>query len=160
DSSFWINAFRAKVIDFLPDYFMLHVPSVVVEEIERPIASIKSPSDAGKLFREWREGQRITLEEPTHPLDGFDVGENFALALAIERRLPILLDDRAPYNQAITRGLTVVSSAGFVVLLYTDGRVSYTEALDHIKATEINKDLLRENLQTLALVAQLKGDRT
>jgi len=160
DSSFWINAFRANLINFVADDFVLYAPSAVVDEVEHFISSTESPSDSGATFKEWRENGQIQLKEPTASVDWFHPGENAAIALAIEQRYQLLLDDNPPYHRAKEHGLQVVSTADYIAALYTQGRLTYIEAIERLKSTEINKDVMRKTLNLIALIAQTKGDRT
>jgi predicted nucleic acid-binding protein len=160
DSSFWINAFRASLTTFLADDFTLYAPSAVVDEVERFISSTESLSDSGAAFKEWRENGRIQVKEPESHVNWFHPGENAAIALAIEQRFQLLLDDNPPYHRAKEHDLQVVSTADYIAALYTEGRLTYREAIERLKSTEINKDVTRKTLNLLALIAQVKGDRT
>lgn len=159
DSSFWIDAFRAQIVDYLPDDYVLRVPPAVVEEIEQPISTTGQPSAAGAMFKEWREAGKLHLEEPAKPVDWFQAGENAAIALAIEHGYRLLLDDNPPYHRATEQGIKIVSTADFIAALYGEGRLNYTEAVARLKATDINKDAMRKTLELIARIAQAKGER-
>lgn len=160
DSSFWINAFRANLTIFVANDFMLFAPSAVVDEVERIISSTESLSDSGAAFKEWREKGQIQVKEPRASVGWFHPGENAAIALAIEQHYQLLLDDNPPYHRAKEHGLQVVSTADYIAALYTEGRLTYIEAIERLKSTEINKDVIRKTLNLIALIAQVKGDRT
>jgi len=159
DASFWINAHQAGLIPFLPEYFQLFVCSEVEREILHPLTTKGLPVPTALQFQEWCEAKIITRQEPSRPVDWYHVGENAAIALAIESDYVLLIDDQNPYHYARSKGLKVVNSADFVVLLYHVGKLSYTAAESTIGRLGLGKHLARTALATLGMLAQRKGER-
>jgi predicted nucleic acid-binding protein len=159
DASFWINAHRADLVKFLPDYFNLRAPTAVIEEIEYVPSAVGQLSPAGESFRHWRQVGRLEIQDPTRAVDWFDRGENAAIALAQEQGYALLLDDQAPYHLAKARGLKTIGTTDFVVLLYADGRLSYDDALRVLVSLGIAKDLKRAAMTTVGLLAPKRSER-
>ncbi len=160
DASFWINAFDADLVEFLPEYFVLYVCSVVAEEIRYPldvlgIEDAASPS----LFVEWCESGVITLQDPEEPVDWFEKGENAAIALAMERGYLLLMDDANPYHYAKSKHLKVVGTAELTVFLYDQGKLSYKESVATVKKLRSSKKQKRDAMIALEILARERGDR-
>ena len=62
-------------------------------------------------------------------------------------------------KRGIIKGLRVVNSADFVVLLYYVGKVSYPIAESTISRLGLGKHLSRTALAALGMLAQRKGER-
>jgi predicted nucleic acid-binding protein len=159
DASFWINAHQAGLTPFLPEYFQLFVCSEVEREILHPLTTKGLPVAAALQFQEWCETKIITRQEPARPVDWYHVGENAAIALAIESDYVLLIDDQNPYHYARSKGLKVVNSADFVVLLYHVGKLSYTTAESTIGRLGLGKHLARTALAALGMLGRRKGER-
>lgn len=139
DASFWINAHRAGLVEFLPDYFNLRAPTAVIEEIEYSPPGVAQLSLAGESFRHWRQAGRLEIQDPTQAVDWFDRGENAAIALA--------------------RELMTIASPDFVVLLYADGRLSDDEALSVLVSSGMARHLKRAAMTAVGLLAQQRSER-
>jgi len=159
DASFWINAYQVGLTHFLPEYFQLFVCSEVEREILHPLITKGLPVAAALQFQEWCEAKIITRQEPAHPVDWYHVGENAAIAMAIDNNYVLLIDDQNPYHYARSRGLKVVNSADFVVLLYHVGKLSYPVAESTISRLGLGKHLSRTALAALGMLARRKGER-
>lgn len=159
DASFWINSHRAGILDFLPSYFNLFVPSVVVEEIECPSSKTGLLAAAGRLFRTWRETGRLIVQDPAQPVGQFDPGENAAIALARERSYVLLIDDSTPYHAARSQGLLVAKSPDLVVMLYDHGKLNYEAARSAIHHLRVDKHLTRSALIALERLVRAKGEK-
>ncbi|MBC8446907.1 MAG: hypothetical protein H8D78_04080 [Chloroflexi bacterium] len=159
DASFWFNAYEAQVVGFLPNYYNLFVCRAVADEILYAKRVLGVPSPACELFRDWQKQGIVTLSEPRQPVDWFDSGENYAIALAMEQGYRLLIDDGAPYHYAKSKGITVHGTAEFIVFLYRRDLLTYKDALARIAGLEINKRMQRVAMRALALLAQAKGDR-
>jgi predicted nucleic acid-binding protein len=120
DSSFWINAHRSGLLEYLSDYFSLFAPTAVVQEIEYSPLGVGQLTPAGETFRRWRRSGWLNVQDPIQPVDWFHPGENAAIGLAQEQEYVLLIDDQAPYHLAKARGLPVIATADFVMLLYID----------------------------------------
>jgi len=140
----------------LPSYFHLFVPTLVIQEIEYAPPDVDHLTPAGEAFRRWRQGGRLQLQDPARPVDWFQPGENAAIGLAREQGYALLIDDQAPYHLAKARGLRVIASADFVVLLYTDDVLSYDEAQALLAQSGIARHLQRAAMTALAVLARQK----
>jgi predicted nucleic acid-binding protein len=159
DASFWINAHQAGLTAFLPEYFQLFVCAEVEKEILHPLTVKGLPVAVALQFQEWCEKGTITRQNPAQPVDWYHVGENAAIALAIDGRYVLLIDDQNPYHLARARDLKVVNSADMVVLLYSTGKLSYGVAESTIVRLGLGKHLVRTALAALGALAQRKGER-
>ena len=159
DASFWINAHRASLVEFLPDYFNLRAPTAVIEEIEYLLPGVVQLTPAGESFRQWRQAGRLEIQDPTQAVDWFDRGENAAIALAREQGYVLLIDDQAPYHLAKARGLKTIGATDFVVLVYADGRLSYDDALSVLASLGTAEHLKRAAMTAVGLLARQRSER-
>ena len=160
DASFWINAYDANLVEFLPEYFVLFVCGMVAQEIRYPLDVLGVEGAAGpSLFVEWCESGVITLQDPREPVDWFEKGENAAIALAMERGYWLLMDDANPYHYAKSKNLKVVGTAELTVFLYDQGRLSYGEATATVKKLRSSKKQKRDAMIALEILARERGDR-
>ena len=159
DASFWINAHRSGLVDYLLDYFDLVVPTRVTHEIEYMPPGVDQLTPAGETFRRWRQEGRLKLKDPANPVDWFHPGENAAIGLAQEQGYVLLMDDQAPYHLAKLRGLRAVASTDFVVLLYVDRRLSYDEAAAILARSETARHLKRAAMTALEFLAQQRREQ-
>lgn len=159
DASFWINAHQGGLIPFLPEYFQLFTCSEVEREILYPLATKGLPVAAALQFQEWCNTGVITRQDPIQPVDWYHVGENAAIALAIDNEYVLLIDDQHPHHFARSKGLKVVNSADFVVLLYNTNRLSYAASESIISHLGLGKHLARTALAALGVLGRRKGDR-
>lgn len=158
DASFWINASRASLTGFLSDYFDLFVCQAVIDEVLYSINVLESPTEGALLFQRWLQVGCMTQVEPRQPVDWFDLGENHAAALAIERDYLLLIDDMYAYHFAKSRGVSVFSTPAFVVWLYRDQRLDYDQARLAIGKLQAEKKLRRAALVALHQMARARGD--
>ena len=158
DASFWINAHRSGLVDYLLDYFDLVVPTQVMHEIEYMPPDVGQLTPAGETFRRWREDGRLKVQDPAAPVDWFHPGENAAIGLAQEQGYVLLMDDQAPYHLAKLRGLRAVASTDFVVLLYVDRRLSYDETAAILARSEAARHLKRAAMTALEFLTQQRRE--
>jgi len=159
DSSFWINACVAGIVEFLLDYYDLFACQAVAEEVLYPLRVLGMPIEAAELFQAWLDAGRIALQEPTAPLEWFQTGENLAAALARERGYRLLIDDENPYHFARAHNLRVLGTPDFVVALYHHERLSYDQARSILTQSGAARHLKRAALFILATLAQERGER-
>lgn len=147
DASFWINPEHSGLTVYLPEYFSLWVPPVVVGEITAPLHPGGDMAPAAQLFIDWLENGTISLVSPAVSLGQFDAGENQAIALALERGWLILMDDRYPYHFSRgPLGLAVVDSPAFAVFLFDQGRLTYAEAVVALRRSTCGRRIVRQAL--------------
>jgi predicted nucleic acid-binding protein len=85
---------------------------ILDEEIERGFLSVASYSDT-ELF-----GQINYI---------LDVGESAAITLAIERNLPLIIDERKGRRFVQRQGIEIIGLVGILRFLHLDGRVPRDE---------------------------------
>ncbi len=162
DSSFWITACGVGVIEFLLDYYRVFACQAVADELLYPLRAWEMPTMASERFQSWLDAGNIALQEPSAPLEWFQVGENFAAALARERNYRLLIDDQNPYHFAKAHGVICVGTADFIVGLYLQERIAYRQALEMLASlTRFNtaKKLVRTAMAILGEIAQARGER-
>ena len=156
DASFWINVCVIDLVQFVGDYFVLFVNSIVAQEIRYPLDVLGIDSRTAVLFNDWVQAGKITLQDPKQPVDWFQEGENAAIALAIENDYFLLMDDANPYHRAKAAGLKIVGSNEFTILLYDHGRIAYETAVSAIQQTHASKKQKRLALVTLETLKRIK----
>lgn len=162
DSSFWITACGVGVTEFLLEYYRLFACQVVADEILYPLRKWKMPTEASERFQTWLEAGHITVQDPTMPLEWFQVGENSAAALARERGYRLLIDDQNPYHFARAHGVMVVGTADFIVGLYLQKRLTYQQALEmlgYLTRFDTAEKLVRTAMAVLGEIARGRGER-
>lgn len=160
DASFWINAYNADLVEFLPNYFVVFVCDEVASEITYPLDVLKIKVAASPLlFQEWCSSGHITQQNPAKPVDWFHVGENAAIALAIEHGYWLLMDDANPYHMAKSRGLRVVGTADLAVFLYDQEQLTYEQCVQAFERLRSSKQQRRNALIVLEKLARAKGER-
>ncbi len=157
DASFWINACRGEIIAHVPAYFVLFAPNIVAAEVRYPQTVLGIAAHSSVIFDTWVAAGQVVIQDPQTPVDWFQVGENSAIALAIEQKYFLLMDDANPYHRAKAAGLSVVGAAELTVLCFDHGRISYIQAVDAIKQIRANKQLKRQSLTLLETLARRKG---
>lgn len=163
DTSFWINAYRAELYQYLPNFFDVAYCSRVRDEIEQPDPrhpSIVYPDT--QAFRVFCQGGLLQHRDPKHYETIFGAGESQALALAKQEGRLLLIDDLAPHAYASNiLGLQVVDSASFLMLLYAERMVSLKGALSRLERLErgISKQLLIPVRRTIELMAERRKEK-
>jgi predicted nucleic acid-binding protein len=158
DASFWINAWWGKIVHFLLDYFVLFTCSIVAEEIQRPSSITGKLTPAGQLFQNWLKVGRVQIQDPKQAVEWFHPGENAAVGLAIEYGYTLLIDDKHPYHLAKARGVQVIATPEFTVLLYIHGHLSYQVARSILSSLRVDKRLIRRVQIFLATLARERGN--
>jgi predicted nucleic acid-binding protein len=128
DTSFWINAFRAGLLERLGGLFRLTIPDAVVAEIRYPVRHLGVPSPDTAVLEAWLASGQLRRENPKRSLAWFGPGEAAAIALAEEHGYFLLMDDGRPYQHAKVRGIRVVGTPDLVVMLYDRQQVVLQEA--------------------------------
>jgi len=124
DTSFWVLAYRAEIAANCLDLFDIVVPKAVEEEIlggQQSAGAREYPYTT--LFRQLRQ----TLRSPTvdiTPLSIFGRGEAEAIALAVELKAVLLMDERPGLRYARNLGMDVASVPSVIVLLRSQRVIS------------------------------------
>jgi predicted nucleic acid-binding protein len=124
DTSFWVLAYRAEIAANCLDLFDIVVPKAVEEEIlagQPGVAAREYPYTT--LFRHLRHALRPPSVD-VRPLSIFGPGEAEAIALAVELKSVLLINERAGLQYARNLGLDVASVPTVIVLLRSQGVIS------------------------------------
>jgi predicted nucleic acid-binding protein len=106
-------------------------------EINKGFISIKKYSD-DTIFR-----------EINYILDS---GESASIALAIEKKLPLIIDERKGRKFAQKQGIEIIGLVGILHFLYVDGRLNQEEILAIIK--KLNRSDFRISAKLLDLILE------
>lgn len=157
DASFWINASRSGLLQYLPEYFLLTAPLRVAAELTALLPQPQPPVTA-VTFAEWQQRGLIQIVAPQQTLQQFDAGENEAIALAQERGWVLLIDNSVPRDWSRgPMGLRVIDSPAFAVFLYDQGRLDYGRVTIALAGSRAARRVVREALILLAELARRKG---
>ena len=163
DTSFWINAYRAELYQYLPRYFDLAYCSHVREEIEKPDPShptIIYPDT--QAFHVFCQGGLLEHRDPEDFPLIFGKGESQALALAKQEGRLLLIDDLAPYTYAANvLQLQVLDSAAFLLHLYVERVFSLKGALTRLERLErsLSRDLMLRVKRSIELIAEKRREQ-
>jgi len=159
DASFWINACQGGLTRFPLDYFRLFTCSAVEAEILHPLITKGLPVPAAVQFQTWRESGKIALQDPSQSVDWLHVGENAAIALALEHGYLLLVDDQHAYHRSRAHKIGAISSADFVVMLYGAGHLDYDQASSTLKSLGVGRHLYRTAMAAIGALIRRKGER-
>ncbi|MCI0730923.1 MAG: hypothetical protein L0332_29940 [Chloroflexi bacterium] len=157
DASFWINICSSTVVEYVRDYFILYVPTVVAQEIRYPLDVLGIEAYSPTLFNRWVQNGTVTVQDPKSSVNWYQQGENGAIALALEHNYLLLIDDANPYHRAKAAGLRVVGTAEFIILLYDHERLNYEAAANAIRQIRTSKRQKRTAMIVLETLKRLKG---
>ena len=124
DTSFWVLAYRAEIAANCLDLFDIVVPKAVEQEIlarQQGAAAREYPYTT--LFRHLRPALRSPMVHVT-PLRTFGPGEAEAIALAVELKAVLLINERPGLQYARNLGMDVASVPSVIVLLRSQGVIS------------------------------------
>lgn len=155
DSSFWINATAAGLIDALLADFDVRVSPDVSRELPESYPS-------GAYLHRLIEDRRIVVQGPqVLVLAQFGAGERAAISLAAEHRdWTLLLDDVRPFRSAQTMGLSPVCSPAYAASLYERGALDDGGVLTALARLAV-RSTVSPHLLALALrqVGHILGER-
>lgn len=126
------------------------IPPQVLEELS---AGLPSHSDYLKEFslKDFVIVERVETHD--HDLDSLELGEKYAIALALKRQVPLLIEERAGREIARAKRLQISGIAGQVRKAYDQGYLSLQEAIEKLeilyKAQRISYKIfsgLKENI--------------
>jgi predicted nucleic acid-binding protein len=124
DTSFWVLACRAEIAANCLDLFDIVVPKAVEEELlarQTGVAAREYPYTT--LFRHLRHALRPPPVD-VKPLSIFGPGEAETIALAVELKAVLLINERPGLQYARNVGLDVASVPTVIVLLRSQGVIS------------------------------------
>ncbi len=124
DTSFWVLAYRAEIAANCLDLFDIVVPKAVEQEIvARQEGAAVREYPYATLFRHLRPALRSPTVDIT-PLRTFGPGEAEAIALAVELKAVLLINERPGLQYARNLGMDVASVPSVIVLLRSQGVIS------------------------------------
>ncbi len=124
DSSFWVHAVYLDLLDFVLSDFEL----VCTKAVERELGRDNPTSLRLKALLADRSIEEAAPKSEKIKLYGD--GERAAIKLALERKLPLLIDDWKPYEAAQAVGVEVVNSLAYLVGLYEQKRITLEQVLN------------------------------
>ncbi len=124
DSSFWVHAVYLDLLDFVLSDFEL----VCTKAVERELGRDNPTSLRLKALLADRSIEEAAPKSEKIKLYGD--GERAAINLALERKLPLLIDDWKPYEAAQAVGVEVVNSLAYLVGLYEQKRITLEQVLN------------------------------
>jgi hypothetical protein len=158
DASFWINCHRVGVLDEVFNYFQLHACDEVRDELLSPLSRFGILAQDAVSFQQKLNQSEVAIKNPTQvPKALFHTAEDKAIALAEAMNYVLLIDNGAPFEYAMTRGIKSINTAAFIVFLCAEGKLTTQEA--RLKLTAL-RGLIRENVieQNLKRLAALGGE--
>lgn len=159
DSSFWINAHRAGLSEYVLDRFTLWYPSAVAAELQPRFPS-------GAAF--WANVEASGLSEANASREAtseYGPGERAAINVALEHRdWLLLMDDHRPYQEAARQSLRVLCTPVLVTMLLSEGVLdarSALAALARLAALQtVSPHLIAAALAQLGRIWQSEGSES
>lgn len=155
DSSFWIHAVAARLVDHLLEDFDLSVTPAVREELPE---TYPSGARLQILVRE----RAVRVQAPASTvLERFGPGERAAINLAMEHRdWTLLMDDVRPFRAAEELGLAPVSSPAYTASLCRRGVLNRRAALTALARLSARSTVSPELINlALGQIASIEKDR-
>lgn len=145
DSSFWIHAVAAGLVEQVLEDFDVTVGKAVADELPETYPS-------GARLQELIRSGRVLVQDPkSTKVDRFGPGERSAMNLAMEHRdWTLFMDDMRPFRAAEELGLSPVSSPAYVASLYSRRVLDRPGALE-VLARLAERSTLSPQLIDLAL---------
>ena len=147
DSTTLIVLLDLDRVDLLSNLFeKVYIPQAVFEEI-----NYKKDVRLPKLFKLEKVKNIEKLDELKQLLD---IGESEAIVLALEKNMPLIIDEKKGRKIAKNLGVKIIGLLGIVLLNQKQGFISKKEAkefLDNVIARgfRISKKLIEEFVKTL-----------
>ena len=156
DSSFWINAHRAGLLEYVLDRFVVHYTPSVAIELHENFASGR------EFWRVVREGLIVETAPTSSAFNLFGPGEQAAINLVSEHRdWVLLMDDRKPLAEAQRRGLRTLCTPVLVSTLFDEDQVELGQAIEilgRLAAMQtVSPTLIQAALTQIGLDASRKG---
>ena len=154
DSSFWIHAVYLDLVDFLLEDFEL----ICANEVEKELGRDNPTSRRLKKFIADKQIHLASARSVKIKL--FGDGERAAINLALERDIPLLIDDWKPFEAARAAGVEVVNSLSYLVQLYRQGRLPVEKVMNDL-GRMVKRGTIKREWITFALevTAEIKKER-
>lgn len=151
DTSFWVHIVYLDRLDLLLADYELICTEAVARELGR-----NNPTSL-RLQVLLTAGAIQAATPRVEPLTLYGEGERAAINLALERHLPLLIDDWRPYEAARVAGVSVVNTPAYLVQLYSQGRLTLNQVLGDLGRLARRGTLRPEWLQSaLEIVAEIR----
>jgi len=140
-----IDAFR--VLKLFIDTII--IPHEVYHEVSRQVSAkkyIDAQIDARYVSVEGYKDPQL-FKEINYLLDA---GESASITLAIERNLPLIIDEKKGRKFAKKQGIEIIGLVGILRFLYSDGRLSKKETAEIV--AKLNDSDFRISSQLLDLI--------
>ena len=151
DTSFWVHIVYLDLVDVLLADYAFICTKAVARELGRnnPTSHrLQALLTAGTIHSATPRVAQLTL---------YGEGERAAINLALERHLPLLIDDWRPYEAAQAAGVSVVNTLTYLLQLYSQGRLTLNQVLSDLSRLARRGTLRPEWLQsTIEIVAELR----
>jgi predicted nucleic acid-binding protein len=151
DTSFWVHIVYLDRVDLLLADYELICTEAVARELGRDNPTshrLHALLTARTIQSATPHIEQITL---------YGEGERAAINLALERHLPLLIDDWRPYEAARVAGVAVVNTLAYLVQLYAQGRLTFNQVLSDLGRLARRGTLRPEWCQsTLEIVAEIR----
>ncbi|MCL4868833.1 MAG: hypothetical protein KJ063_07695 [Anaerolineae bacterium] len=162
DTSFWVLGTQIGIIPYLFLFFRVHYCQQVEQEIvttnpnESPLIFPQAI-----LFMVLQQDGRLHKSEPTQSIAMFGPGESHAIALALENKWALLINDVRPLVYAQSLGIPCVTVPDFCLLLYTQGKITYPAIQGYLQrlVNTTSPRLIDQAKQAANYIANQRGDR-
>ena len=124
DSSFWIHAVYLDLVDFLLEDFEL----ICAKEVERELG--RDNPTSRRLKGLFADKQIHLASARSVKIKLYGDGERAAINLALDREIPLLIDDWKPFEAARAAGVEVVNSLSYLVQLYRQQRLPVEKVME------------------------------
>ena len=152
DTSFCVHIVYLERLDLLLADYQLICTEAVARELGR-----NNPT-SHRLQALLVTGSIQTTSPRVEQIALYGEGERAAINLALERSLPLLIDDWRPYEAARMAGVAVVNTPAYLVQLYSQGRLTLNEVLGDLGRLARRGTLRPEWLQSaLEIVAEIRN---
>jgi len=125
------------------------IPNEVYKEVsQKPSSKKYLDTQIDKGFISLESHKNMTLFKEINYL--LDAGESASIALAIEKKLPLIIDEKKGRRFAQRQGVEIIGLVGILRFLYVDKRLSQEEILVIIQ--KLNDSDFRISNKLLALI--------
>jgi len=138
DASFWINITYLDLEKYLVKYFNICLVTKVEEEILNNSEHKIYDSKDMEKYLELKNTEVISIINPLNIpkklLDNLqsNSGELYTIAVGIEEKIIICIDDGNPYNFCFKEGLNPINSIDFIYFLYLKKEISSKQSINYI----------------------------
>jgi predicted nucleic acid-binding protein len=150
DATILITLINIDSLELLKKFVpQIIIPPEVYDEVAcRPYAGRRMDQEIREGFVSVEPyGDETIFRELLYILDA---GESAAMTLAIERKLPLIIDEKKGRAVARRQGIEIVGLVGILRFLYSEGRISREETKEIVD--RLNRSDFRISKELLALI--------